>query len=409
MNKFFTTFFVGILLSTALFAKSYLVSPIPLPKTYIQNIDPQTCDLICLDDMLQKGEIFSFIAHIKDIQSDESTIFKEDLMIYSALFNLGGEKQEQNIQIALLLPSKKIGRYAYTITNSVFAYMLAKNRDFKLKTFEIENEKKESIDRVLEDIYAEGINYTIAALTPKGAQNLIDLNRKQYVFIPTINKSVIKSNGSAYIYYGGIDYKKQLEKLMQISAQKLVIFYSQSKLGSLLNQYTQEEFYSIHGNLNQTDLYPISIGKKRSTLKDKLKNNQKIQWASFVVNTPVVKTGMILSQLTLHDINSTNILSTQINYDPIIFAMTQYKDRKNLYLTNSISEQNRVITEANALLNNDIEYDWINYATTLGVDYFYHLMSLEPREYTTPFIDQQLNYPVVLLKAGYSRFEKVKE
>lgn len=407
MNKFFSTFFVGVLLSTALFAKSYLVSPIPLPKTYIQNVDPLTCDLICLDDMLQQGQIFSFISHMEDLKGDDLSIFKEDIMIYSALFNLGGEKQEQNIQIALLLPSKKIGRYAYTITNSVFAYMLAKNRDFKLKTFEIENEEKSSIDRALEDIYAEGINYTIAALTPKGAQNLNDLNPKQYVFIPTIHKSIIKSNSSPYIYYGGIDYKKQIEKLMLRSEKKLVVFYSQSKLGSLLNEYTQEEFYSIHTDLNETDLYPMPISTRTSTLKDKLEGNEKINLASFVVNTPVVKTGMILSQLTLHDINRTNVLSTQINYDPLIFSMTQYKDRKNLYVTNSISEQNRVITEANALLNNDIEYDWINYATTLGVDYFYHLMSLEPREYTTPFIDQQLNYPVLLLKAGYARFEKV--
>ena len=89
-----------------------------------------------------------------------------------------------------------------------------------------------------------------------------------------------------------------------------------------------------------------------------------------------------MSQLTLYDANATNILSTQINYDPLLFSMTQYKDRKTMIIANSITSQNNVFIETNSLLGNDIVYDWINYTTTIGVDYFMHA-SQEKIESTT--------------------------
>jgi len=113
-----------------------------------------------------------------------------------------------------------------------------------------------------------------------------------------------------------------------------------------------------------------------------------------------------MSQLTLYDTNTTNILFTKINYDPLILSMTQYIDREKMIIANSITEENNVIIQANALLNNDIVYDWINYSTTIGVDYFYKQITGEDREYKTPIEDSQMIYDIKLIKPGFSKFSK---
>ncbi|MEJ2501666.1 MAG: hypothetical protein P8Y65_11240, partial [Campylobacterales bacterium] len=114
---------------------------------------------------------------------------------------------------------------------------------------------------------------------------------------------------------------------------------------------------------------------------------------------------MIMSQLTLYDVNATRVLSTQINYDAMLFDITQPQDRENMIVANSIGPQNSVLVEGNKLLQNDILYDWINYATSLGIDYFYHLSTRTPREYAIPIEGHQIAYPVTLFHPAASRFE----
>ncbi len=113
-----------------------------------------------------------------------------------------------------------------------------------------------------------------------------------------------------------------------------------------------------------------------------------------------------MSQLTLYDTNATNVLSTQINYDPLLLSMTQYRDRKDMVVANSITEHNNVLIETNALLGNDIVYDWINYTTTIGVDYFYSLITNEERTYKTKLEDNQMIYDIELLQPSHSKFKK---
>ena len=57
-----------------------------------------------------------------------------------------------------------------------------------------------------------------------------------------------------------------------------------------------------------------------------------------------------MSQLTLYDTNATNVLSTQINYDPLVLSMTQYEDRKNMIIANSITQNNNILIETNSFL-----------------------------------------------------------
>ena len=62
--------------------------------------------------------------------------------------------------------------------------------------------------------------------------------------------------------------------------------------------------------------------------------------------------------------------------------------------------------ETNAILSNDIEYDWINYATTIAIDYFFHLITNEDREYNLALQENQVVYPIQMLKPSISRFIK---
>ena len=149
-----------------------------------------------------------------------------------------------------------------------------------------------------------------------------------------------------------------------------------------------------------------SIPRGTTNLQHYLKDNEDINGSSCFINTPIVKTSMIMSQLTLYDTNVTNILSTQINYDPLILSMTQYVDREKMLIANSITQHNSVLIQTNALLSNDIEYDWINYTTTIGMDYFFHLLTNADREYQIELIDNQMVYPIELLQPSVSRFIK---
>ena len=411
--------FLFLLLSTLAYAQSYIISTIPLPKSYVQNLDPYPCDETCLNDLIKHEQIFSFLAHAQG--KVENRVLNDERLIYVSLFNIGSFMHSTNLRIALLLPSKLIGRYAASTTNSVFSYMLTKNKDFSLKTFQIDDESPQSIHNALQRIQQEQFYYVIAPLTHNGVQSVVDIDPEINVYFPTINKHEIESDSSS-LFFGGIDYKAQTEKLMRESTEPLVIFYDNSLLGKRLRDYAKTAYNSMdqvddryensqyidasksyrYGTSKKVFHYPV--GKYTSNLERQLKNNNKIQDGTFFLNTPIIKSGLVMSQLTLFDVNVTNILSTQINYDPLILSITQAKDRHNLIIANSINLQNNIIIESNALMGNDIVYDWINYATTVGIDYFFHLITKSKREYELLMVDNQIIYPITLVQPSYSRF-----
>jgi len=393
-----------LLLPILLLAKSFLISNIPLPKTYIQNLDPYECDNVCMQEYLDNGQIFSFLAHADKKLEDES---QDEIRVMNiSIFNLGSQvSSSEEVRIALLLPYKRIGKYASSTTNAVFAYLMTKGHPFSLKSYKIESEDSEAIQTALQEIQNDGFSYVIAPLTHIGAQNLISLNSDLNIYLPTINKNSLEDNitNAMNVTFGAIDYQAQSQLLVEEAVSPLVIFSDKSTTGNKLSHY-QEDSFKLLNPENKTMKYYLS--RRTTNLENYLKENEKVVEGSFIVNTPIIKSGMIMSQLTLYDTNATNVLSTQINYNPLILSMTQYVDRENMVVANSIVEHNNVITETNALLNNDIVYDWINYTTTVGMDYFYNRITYEEREYNIPIADQQLQYPIELLQPSISRFKK---
>jgi SRSO17 transposase len=399
-----------------IFAQSYLISNIPLPKTYIQNLDPYPCDDECRQEYLDNDMIFSFLSHadtkLENREQDEVR------MMSISILNLGSSVLTDKLRIALLLPYKVIGRYASSTTNASFAYLIAKNHSFELKSYKIESESIEDIQKALQQISEDGFYYVIAPLTQKGADAIGEINPDINIFFPTINKKDITST-SSYLFYGGIDYQAQSDILLKEAVSPLVIFYDKSSIGKKLSLFEENKFINEGIDHNQSvekveaqvlnankSVVKFSIPKRTTNLEKELFENAEIVEGSFFINTPIVKTGMIMSQLTLYDTNATNILSTQINYDPLILSMTQYEDRKNMIIANSITQNNNVLIETNSLLGNDIVYDWINYTTTVGVDYFFNLATREDREYNIPLEENQMIYPIELLTPSRYRFVK---
>ena len=409
-----------LLIPCVIFAQSFIISNIPIPKIYVQNLDPYTCNNRCMKELLRNGQIFSFLAHAHKKLTDKE--LNEARTINIAVLNLGASNTEAKLKIALLLPYNKIGKYASTTTNATFAYLMTKSNSFMLKSYKINKEDIVDLQQVLAKIEADGFKYVIAPLTTQGVNNVIELDPQVNIYFPTINKKDVNSF-SVSLIFGGIDYKKQSQILLHQAVSPLVIFSDKSQTGKKLALYQEEEFLhptlknnetisyenevSVYEEANPTEgkkVFTYFLSRRTTNLERYLKNNEDIVSGSFFVNTPIIKTGMILSQLTLYDANATNILSTQINYDPLLLSMTQYNDRKNMIVANSITKVNNVLIETNSLLGNDIVYDWINYTTTIGIDYFYSQITGEDREYKIDISENQMQYDIELLRPGISKF-----
>ncbi len=392
-----------------LFGKSFLISNIPLPKIYIQNLDPYKCNKKCLQSFMDTGMIFSFLAHSDSKLENKGQ--EETRMMNANVLNIGSQTVNNKVKIALLLPHKIIGKYTASTTNASFAYLIAKNRAFELKSYQIESESAQEIAATLEKIKRDGFNHVIAPLTQEGANAVSRIDPKLYVYFPTVNKKDTQES-SSYLYYGGIDYRLQSDKLLKKAHSPLVIFYDQSAIGNKLATYEEERFKNDSDTGSQ-NVIKLLIPTRTTNLETQLKNNGAIQYGSFFLNTPIVKSAMIMSQITLYGTKAANILSTQINYDPLMLSMTQYKDRKNMIIANSITQNSNLLIETNALLENDIMYDWINYTTTVGIDFFFNQITNDEREYNIAMKENQMIYPIELMQPSVSRFvtyeSKLKE
>ncbi len=395
---------IFLLLSVLLYAQSSKISSIPLPKVYIQNLDIYPCDTTCMEEMLEYGQIFSFLAHADEYTFEDDNL-SQSKRIYSSLLNLGSSGFSGEFQVAMLLPYKKIGKYAYSTTNSAFAYMLTKQSDFTISSFKIESESIDDVRHALDQIVMQGFQFVIAPMTIEGVESVIDVNPNLHVYFPTVHRHDVNIT-SPNFYFGGIDYKAQTEALFEYASAPLIIFHNRSRVSQKLRNYDLE-LYAQNERLNGKRLIEFEIGQRTSNLAHLLKRNTRLKGGTVILNTPLIKSSMIMSQLTLHDTNVSTILSTQINYDPLIFSTTQFRDRDNMYIANSIAQNSAVLDETNRLLGNDISYDWINHSTAIGIDFFYNLMTGEAREYPVTILNNQVHYPIEIVKPGVAKFRSV--
>jgi SRSO17 transposase len=110
-----------------------------------------------------------------------------------------------------------------------------------------------------------------------------------------------------------------------------------------------------------------------------------------------------MSQITANDwTRVSQILTTQSNYSPITFVLTQQKDRKKLIIVSSIDTTNERLNSITKLLGSDIRYDWVNYSTILGLELFNTKKTLLFDNINIQ--NNQVEYPNILYKTKKSSF-----
>lgn len=327
------------------------------------------------------------------------------LMAFFLIITLFGIEQNSfspKMKIALLSSPSVIGKYSQSSYNVALATLLASGDAFELIKYDLPNESYETISIMIEKIMNEGNVAILAPLTLQGAQNMVNVPTTIRIFIPTVHKRDI-GPARDNITFGSIDYEAQIKALTPYMANSLAIFYGDSLVGSTLNKTTQSIASDSNKKINAFSSY--SVDAKGSNIVKHLTRPAAFSKKSVITHLPIVKTSMLLSHMTFTGVHEKNILSTQINYDPELLVLTQFPDRKNMIIANSIIHQVPSIYEANALMYNDLTFDWINYTTSVGADYLIsNLYGHEP-SYPLPLIDHQVIYPVELLRPKESGFE----
>ncbi|MFA6761084.1 MAG: hypothetical protein WCR69_08590 [Sulfuricurvum sp.] len=402
--------FLALFTIISLEAKNFYVSSIPLPSLHIINLSPLPCNDKCLENLLNQKMYFSLLAHTKSELESElelTTINFAELKQSSKLERLSSTPLPlDSIEVALLLPHNSIGKYTSTVTSATLSYLIYKNYPFRLKSFTIEGESSTEIAEALEQIKNDGFRYVIAPLTANGEIELAKVNTNLVIFIPTINKKTTSSKPKENIYYGGIDYELQSRKLLAHSSKKLALISDGSSISNRLGLMQESLLDSLHPSVMSRRFV---LPPQSTKIDPFIKSNPFLNGSTLLLNTPIVKSSMVLSQLSYNDFESANVLSLQTNYTPHIFTMTQYKDRKQMLIANSIVQNSDNLVEINSLLDNDISYDWINYTTTVGIDFLAHLAYQEERTYNIEVKDNSMIYPVELLIPALEKFIPYKD
>lgn len=351
------------------------------------NLSIDECDTECLNSMLTNGKIFSFLSIYKNHSQYDNIQNEYDR--YRVAFHIN-RQDDIKIKLAILVPQKVIRRYAISTVNSTLAYLLYKKYDFDLKVYNSNSEDRDALLDSLSKIREDGYNYVLAPLTEKGARIVMDNSDGLTIYIPTVNRDKME-NSTPNVIFGGISYKQQIEKLMLYAANRISLFSDTSSIANELNTEVKSS--------DKLVVYEKQFKTSNVNFKKILKWNRKLDNSSIFLNLPLVKASLLASQLRVYKRKPRNLLSTQINYNPMILTLTQYEDRKSLLIANSIGAVNGEITISNDLLDSDIEYNWVNYSTSLGIDLLYsrYFLQGESRNFSEEIIDNQVAYNIHIM------------
>ncbi|PAF43805.1 hypothetical protein [Helicobacter sp. 11S03491-1] len=404
---FVILYFVGF---SFLFAKSYIISPLPLPKQEVLDITTDKCDEKCLQKLYDEGKIFSFVAKFKndtqnvELRANLSVALSEiDSFMQSSMYQ---NIKNSQIKIALLIPKKIVGRYSVASIDTILAYLMTRGGDFNFKVFDSGGETSSDLNDAYTKIEQEKYEFVIAVLTQAGVENFIQGTYMSIpTYIPTINKNQLTiSNLPKNLYFGGIDYKAQMQTIVALVGDNSIVEYDDDSpvglvLGDILDTLDSNVVYKDVVSSQQA----ATFAKNLKIQEDFLENSV------IVLNTPVVKSGLMLSQLAFSTKKPIKILSTQINYNPSLLMLVRPKDRQNFYIVNAIGHTNQKLIEYGALLSSDLRYDWVNYSTAIGVEMFFDLQDPKINKFFSELIsDNQVQYINTLYRAKGSIFEPIR-
>ncbi len=314
---------------------------------------------------------------------------------------LGQQEAEEGFNIAVIFPSQIVGKYAVDGVNSIISYLLHKDVEFQLNTYDCVNEMSENITKIPQNIDLKKYKHIVLFVTKDGLTEFIKLEDTKHlkIYAPLINKNDVLIDNEN-IVFGGIDYNKQFEVLNTLLSDddNLSEFHDSVSLGQILS-YKLDKLHALD--------YKFQKRLKRNNVdyESFLKENTLIQNTTIFLNTPIVQTSILLSQMRAYEVEYQKLLSTQINYTPLILSLTQVDDRKNMIIANSIGQTDEKLMEYGAILNTDFKYNWVNFSTLVGIDYLLNDRYGVQREFTNKIIDNQVEFEISLYETGYYSFK----
>ena len=267
------------------------------------------------------------------------------------------------MKVAFLYPSNLVSKYAKSSINTVSGYLSHQDSDYELVVIDTENESASRIDSAFQEVKKSNIKNVIALFTPNAVGTLNNVvSNDLKVYLPLIEKKEVSSSNSSLIF-GSISYEEQVKKLVNYSSGNNVMFYQDTYLGLKLKK-------SYESVVSDTRLKK-EISKHENTFKG-IVTGSGLANSTLFLNTDIVKSSLILSQLRSYDIYPKVILSTQLSYDPLLMTLTQDKDRDKLIVANSIDVVDKELRDDIAISGGNIVYEWVDYSTLVGINYLYY-------------------------------------
>ncbi|BAK72873.1 MAG: hypothetical protein RBQ84_09220 [Arcobacter sp.] len=311
--------------------------------------------------------------------------------------NIQIDETKAKIQIAFIYPSSLVSKYAKNSMNTISGYLSYKKADYNLVVIDCENESYDKISSAFSKIEEEGITKVIALFTPNAINTLNKVvSNDLKVYLPLIEKKDSLENNDNLIF-GSISYDEQLKKLSYYSTGNNAMFYQDTYLGSKLKR--------SYDNVVTNTTVRKEIKKNETNFKN-IVNDYRLKNSSLFLNTDLVKTSLILSQLRAYDVYPKIIFSTQLNYDPMLMILTQDKDREKLVIANSIDSVDAKLKDEITTFGGNITYEWVDYSTLVGINYLYN--DGNSSSIPTQIVDNEVIYTPRLFKSTEVGFLEIK-
>ena len=405
-------FLLPFICAMSLFAKSYIISPLPLPKQEVLDIDTESCNQRCLGELYENGVLFSFVAKFDSTLKDQDlraklakTLVDLDLIMKENFFE--NIQDSKKIRIALLVPKDVAGRYSAIGINTILAYLTSRGVAFSFEVFDSKSEDAQNLHQTYEDIKQKKFDCIVALLTQEGVTSLLDSTSISLpTYIPTVNKKQFASISiPSKLFFGGIDYEEQVQMLQTLVEDEEVVEYDDaSSIGSSLHALAQKAGFDVIFRDVVTNEKAARFSQEITKQEDYLAERV------VLLNIPVIKTGLILPQIGFLEEKPIKFLSTQINYNPSLLMLVKPKDRQNFFIINAIGKTDSNLIEYGLLLGSDLQYDWVSYSIGIGVEMFFLNRGEKINKFfSETFEDSQVTYTNRIYKTYKNSFIEIPQ
>ena len=293
------------------------------------------------------------------VQAIEEDNIQDNVIISEIQVDLAKVK----IKVAFIYPSSLVEKYAKTSLSTISGYLSYQKADYDLTIIDSTNESYENINSAFEKAKQNGVTKVIGLFTPSAISSLDKIVTDDVkVYLPLIEKKDSLTSNENLIF-GSISYEQQVKKLISYSSTNNAMFYQDTYIGNKIKR------------AYDASVYDTRVRKEISKTETNFKyivNDYKLNNSTLFLNTDLVKTSLILSQLRAYDISPSAILSTQVTYDPMLMILTQTQDREKLVVANSIDSVNNELRDEIITFGGNIVYEWVDYSTLVGINYLYY-------------------------------------